>query len=201
MSSEPVAANPIRELRKKLLTDAQAVSNAFNRWFRFASDLLQQADNSLAAQGTARLKLPKGFVDLTYLLGSVCDTGPFSIDPSPLTDFLRMCQHMEIDGLAETYNHSIEDFIKAADRVVPVANRLLWAMTAAQAGGGHPLLEPNIIWPAGSKRRQAAGPEAARPAEPAHPAADKDNTQGNGDEPADRNGAADSAIANTGERT
>ncbi|HEX2476121.1 MAG TPA: hypothetical protein VHK01_15325, partial [Lacipirellulaceae bacterium] len=66
------------------------------------------------------------------------------IDPTPLTDFLRMCQHMEIEGMAATYNHSVDELVKAADRVVPVANRLLWAMVATKGGGGHPLLEPKF---------------------------------------------------------
>ncbi len=142
MSVEP--ASPIRALREKLLVDVDGASNAFSRWFRFAAGVLQEAADSSAQYGNARVSVPQGFVDLTYLLSCVCDMGRFSIDPSPLTDFLRMCQHMEVNGTAETYNHSVDELIKAADRVVPVANRLLWAMVATKGGGGHPLLEPKF---------------------------------------------------------
>jgi hypothetical protein len=139
------SASPIRALREKLLVDVDGASNAFSRWFRFAAGILQEAADSAGQNGTARASVPKGFVDLTYLLASVCDIGRFSIDPSPLTDFLRMCQHMEVDGMSETYSHSVDELIKAADRVVPVANRLLWAMVAVKGGGGHALLEPKFV--------------------------------------------------------
>jgi hypothetical protein len=138
------SASPIKALRDKLLVDVDGASNAFNRWFRFAAGILQEAADSAAQNGAPRVSVPKGFVDLTYLLASVCDIGRFSIDPSPLTDFLRMCQHMEADGMAERYNHTVDELIKAADRVVPVANRLLWAMVAVKGGGGHALLEPKF---------------------------------------------------------
>jgi hypothetical protein len=51
---------------------------------------------------------------------------------------------METDEMAGKYNHSVDDLVKAADRVVPVANRLLWAMVAVKGGGGHALLEPKF---------------------------------------------------------
>jgi hypothetical protein len=165
------AASPIRALREKLLVDVEGASNALNRWFRFAAGVLQEAADSAAQNGAARVNVPKGFLDLTYLLASVCDIGRFSIDPSPLTDFLRMCQHMETDELAEKYSHSVDDLVKAADRVVPVANRLLWAMVAVKGGGGHALLEPKFepAQRAPQNDRQEQVVEAASDESPAEP--------------------------------
>lgn len=119
-----------REWREKLLVDADEVFKAFQKWDGFAHQVMQQAEESLTASGTARVEIPRGFKELTYLLASVCDIGPYTIDPSPLTDYLRIAQHCELDGVAEVYDHTIDDFGIGRDRVVPIANRLITAMIA-----------------------------------------------------------------------
>jgi hypothetical protein len=96
------------------------------------------------------VNVPAGFAELTYQLAWWCDAGPFTIDPTPLTDCHRFVEQAAAAGRVENGDgarEAFDDFGDAYTAAIPVFNRMITA--AAIKAGIEP---PERINPVGRPR-------------------------------------------------
>ena len=124
---------PLREARKRISNDTDALHEVMLLWRNASGILLFEAVDSLRDDDVPKIELPLGYDELTYLLAWWCDRSPYSIDPTPLTDCLRYAQRIESEGRVGRFGDTLDHYGQSLDRVVPVLNRMTYAMVAHEA--------------------------------------------------------------------
>jgi len=109
-------------------------------WIDFTSQFLFRmtvtASPELASRRVIELA---GYEELTRALAWWCDAGPFSIDPTPLTDCLRFAKQAEFECQCYDSERQLEAASRlsdAFDRALPVLSRM--SLAAAVAEGEEP---------------------------------------------------------------
>ena len=125
---------PLREARKRISNNTDALHEVILLWRDTSARLLFEAVDSLSDNNLPRIEWPGGYDELTYLLAWWCDRSPYSIDPTPLTDCLRFAQRLESEGRVERFGNTLDQYGASLDQVVPVLNRMTYAMVAHEGG-------------------------------------------------------------------
>lgn len=125
-----------KEWRKKILAgDTDALHDLQHEWL----DLFYEGQRIVEANEDHQLCERPGLYHLTYLLASVCDLGPASIDPTPLIDCYQLMadfrgrQSGKQGTLpANATEDELRQFESRLNRAYAVLNRMTYAWVAGE---------------------------------------------------------------------
>jgi hypothetical protein len=133
----------IREWRRQILGDAAtktprstaALDDLINTW----SDLCAETRSRLRSNKSEPCE-PRGLYNITFLIATICDVGPASIDPTPITDFYEMIASIRArqfikSGLqpANVTEETFGELRSLEQKCYSIANRLRHAWVAMES--------------------------------------------------------------------